>query len=111
MAKAATPVIIFYILYFFWLFTVTYLTPEVAILNYFTLAVTLFYFVFLREKGDILWFWLSAMIPVFITTFSFNNWQPKFDFGLIAYMPLWLPLAWGTTTVALRKFYLTTASQ
>ena|SRR3989344_3040895 len=109
MRTNTTPIIVFYILYFFWLFTVTYLTPEVTILNYFTIAVSIFYFLLLREKGDFFWFWLSALVPVLFAAISFVNWELKFDLDLVAFMPIWLPLAWGTTVVALRKFYIVIA--
>ena len=104
-----TPVLIFYILYFIWLFTVTYLTPEIMIVNYFTGGVALFYFIFLREKEDVLWFLIASLIPIIVTATDITSWQLSFNFGLVAYMPLWLPLAWGTTVVALRKFYISVA--
>ena len=107
--KNTTPIIIFYVMYFIWLFTVTYLTPEVKFLNYFTLGVTLFYFILLREKGDLLWFTVAAAIPVLMSSISFEKGSLKTEFQLIALMPIWLPLAWGTTVIALRKFYLVLA--
>src|SRR3989344_1668037 len=104
-----TPVLIFYILYFIWLFTVTYLTPEIMIVNYFTGGVALFYFIFLREKEDVLWFLIASLIPIIVTATDITSWQLSSNFGLVAYMPLWLPLAWGTTVVVLRKFYISVA--
>jgi hypothetical protein len=104
--KKENIIIIFYIIYFGWLFTVAFLTPSIDTLNYFTSIVTVIYFVFLKEKGDFIWFWISALVPLIIAAVSFSNWQFKFDSSLLYYTPLWLPLAWGTTIVALRKFYI-----
>jgi hypothetical protein len=103
--KKENIIVIFYVLYFSWLFTVAFLTPSTNILNYFTSVVTLFYFLFLRGKGDFSWFWISALFPLFFAAFSLAHWQIKFEPTLLYYTPLWLPLAWGTTIVALRKFY------
>ncbi len=104
--KKENIIISFYVVYFGWLFTVAFLTPSVTILNYFTATVAVLYFVLLREKGDIVWFWISALIPLLVAATSFGNWQFSFDFNLLYYTPLWLPLAWGTTIVALRKFFI-----
>ncbi len=104
--KKDTPIIVFYVLYFSWLLTVTYLTPETTILNFFTLGVALFYFIFLREKGDLAWFWFGAVIPLIFASLTFVDWSLKFDISFLTYMPPWLPIAWGTTFVALRKFYI-----
>lgn len=107
--KNTTPIIIFYIVYFLWLFTVTYLTPEVMFLNYFTGGVTILYFLLLREKGDLFWFSVSALIPMLMAAISWEKGSLKTDINLVYLMPMWLPLAWGTTVIALRKFYLVLA--
>lgn len=111
MVKTTTPVIVFYILYFVWLFGITYLTPELNLLNYFSGGVVLFYFIFLREKGDMSWFLFSCLVPIVFTVFSLKHWQFKFDLDALKFMPIYLPLAWGTTVVALRKFYTVITSQ
>lgn len=103
--KKVNIIVIFYILYFSWLFTVAFLTPSINTLNYFTSFVAVFYFLLLRQEGDLFWFWASAAIPLILSLTSFSNWQFKFDLEMIKFVPLWLPLAWGTTVVALRKFY------
>ena len=99
-------VIIFYVLYFSWLFAVTYLTQDIKILNYYTVIVAGFYFLFLRERGDFLWFTGGIVLSVLLSITSYKNFQIKFDTGIIAYIPIWLPMAWGTTIIALRKFVL-----
>src|SRR4030042_2521025 len=104
--KKENIIIIFYVIYFSWLFTVAFLTPSVNILNYFTSFVSVIYLIFLRENGDLFWFCMSALIPLFFAAVTFSNWQFKFEAGMLNYLPLWLPLAWGTTIVALRKFYI-----
>jgi len=104
--KKETLIIIFYILYFFWLFLITYLTAEAKILTYFSIGTVIFYFSFLKEGGDLLWFLLGLSIPLLLASISFKNWVPVFDFDILLLMPVWLPLAWGTTFVALRKLYL-----
>lgn len=105
MKKETVPIVVFYILYFVWIFTVVYLTTQTTILNYFSIGVVLFYFLFLREKGDFIWFAAAFMIPLAITAFSVEKGLPEFSPKLILFMPPWLPLAWGTTIIALRKFY------
>lgn len=104
--KKENVIIIFYVMYFTWLFTVVFLTPSLNILNYFTASVTIFYFFLLREKGDLGWFWSAALIPLIIAVVSFNKWQFSFDIDMIYFTPLWLPLSFGITVVALRKFYI-----
>jgi len=104
--KKETLIIVFYVLYFLWLFLITYLTKYADILNYYTIGVIAFYFLFLREKGDFGWFTLGIIASVLITITHIGGFQIKFDTPAIALIPLWLPLAWGTTLVALRKFFV-----
>ncbi len=104
--KKENIIILFYFLYFSWLFTIAFLTPTVKSLNYFTIIVSFFYFIFLREKGDFFYYLFACLIPMFFAIFSFNKIQPVFLVNNLKYVPLWLPLAWGITIVALRKFYL-----
>ncbi|KKQ75058.1 MAG: hypothetical protein US96_C0018G0030 [Candidatus Woesebacteria bacterium GW2011_GWB1_38_5b] len=104
--KKETTIVLFYILYFGWLFTVIFLTQEVKIVNYFTAVITLFYFIFLRERSDILWFFLGGILVLFLSGFSFTRFKANFDKEEVKLVPYWLPMAWGTTFVALRKLYL-----
>ncbi len=104
--KKETLIIIFYSLYFIWLLCITFLTGNTQILNYFSIVVVLFYFAFLREKGDLWWFWFGALIPLLIGMAFTPKFQPKLDLTILTYTPAWLPLAWGTTFVALRKFFI-----
>jgi hypothetical protein len=104
--KKETLIITFYVLYFGWLFTIAFLTQDPQLLNYFTGFVALFYFIFLREPGDNWWFTAGFIVAIIIGAASFVGFQFKFDFLLIKNMPLWLPVAWGTTFAALRKFYI-----
>jgi hypothetical protein len=103
--KKETAIILFYFLYFFWLFAVTYLLFNILILNYFTVFVALFYLIFLREKGDIVWFIFASFIPILFSFFTFSGWQVNFYADNLRFFPPWLALAWGTTIVALRKLY------
>lgn len=103
--KKETLIIIFYVLYFSWLFAITFLSLSTRTLNIFTATVAFFYILFLREKGDLIWFWVAGLVPVFFTVFSLSNWQPKLDLRLLIYLPPWIPMAWGSTVVALRKFF------
>lgn len=106
MKRKENIIVAFYVIYFSWLFTVAFMTPSMDILNYFTITVALFYFIFLKEKGDLILFWSFALLPIIIAATTFSQFQLKFESGIIQYTPLWLPLAWGTTAVALRKFYI-----
>lgn len=103
--------VIFYILYFAWLFTITYLNTNTALINYFTFFVAAFYLFFLKEEWDFLIFVFSGLIPVVQTILGFSKWEMDYSPELLSYMPLWLPIAWGTTVVALRKLYLSLANK
>jgi hypothetical protein len=103
--KKETAILLFYVLYFIWLFTVTYLTFNTPILNLFTAFVSIFYLIFLREKGDFWWFFLAAAIPIIVSCFTITGWYINFSTDNLKYFPPWLSLAWATTIVALRKLY------
>lgn len=104
--KKETLIIFFYVLYFGWLFTVTYLTPNALWISYFVLAVVFFYFVFLREKGDVIVFLIAFLLALAFRALTLSLTSFSFDLNLIISTPFWLPTAWGITAVALRKFYL-----
>lgn len=104
--KKEKSIVIFYILYFGWLFTLVTLTVDVTLQNYFSLAIAMFYFIFLRDYWDPLWFTLAALLLVGGTVLTFDQWRFAFDMEVLSQIPLWLPLAWGTTAVALRKFFV-----
>lgn len=104
--KKQTLLVIFYILYFSWLLTVTYLTNETMILNYFTAIVILFYLVFLREKNDVYLFILVSIVTLLGANSAFSEWPLNIDVERIVNTPPWLPIAWGTTVLALRKLYI-----
>lgn len=104
--KKQTLLVIFYILYFAWLFTVTYLTKETMILNYFTSAVILFYLIFLREKNDVYLFILVSVVVLLGANSAFSEWPLNIDIDKLLNTPPWLPIAWGTTVLALRKLYI-----
>ncbi len=97
-------IVIFYILYFTWLFTITYLTRNIIFINYFSIFVTLVYFIFLREKNDIVWFLASGVLSIILTFFVLNNMTLPANYFDLNTVPLWLPLAWGITAVTLKKF-------
>jgi len=103
--KKETLIILFYILYFAWLFTVTYLSPNTVNINYFTLFVVFFYFVFLREEWDLIWFIVASSIALIGQNSLFSEIGEK-NFDQISQIPFWLPLSWGTTVLALRKFFI-----
>jgi hypothetical protein len=87
-------IIIFYSMYFVWVFTITFLTTDQQILDYFTLAILLIYITFMREPYDALFFGLVSVIPLYLNREE------------IQYTPLWIPIAWGTTAIVLRKFFV-----
>ncbi len=104
--KKENLIIIFYSLYFTWLLTVVFLTQDQRILDLFTITIAIFYFIFLREKGDLLWFWVAAFIPLIYALTPFSQGPLRFNIQNLYYFPAWLPIAWGTTSVALRKFFI-----
>lgn len=103
--KKESLIIIFYIVYFGWLLVVTFLNLNVDLLNIFTSFVALFYLIFLRQDEDLFWFILSACVPVVFAITIIKGFSIKFEITQIQFLPLWLPIAWGTTIVALRKFF------
>ena len=109
--KKENLIVVFYVLYFVWLFIVTYLTPDLAILNYFTLGVAFFYFIFLRSDNDLLLFAFGSLIPILFVVLGVGNPQLKLDFSAIKDTPIWLPIAWGTTFVTLRKLFVLVARE
>ena len=109
--KKENLIVIFYVLYFAWLFTVTYLTPEPPILNYFTLGVAAFYFIFLRGENDLFWFLLGSSVAFAIVILGIGSGRFQLNFSAIKDTPIWLPIAWGTTFVTLRKLFVLVARE
>ena len=103
--KKDTLIVIFYIFYFSWLFTLTYLSTDTLINNYFTLFVVVFYFIFLREEWDIVWFIVASSVAIIARNSLFSEIYGV-DYKSFESIPFWLPLAWGTTILALRKFFI-----
>jgi len=103
--KRINLIVIFYVLYFTWLFLLAYLWPDTKTLTYFLLSVIVFYFLFLREHTDIIIFVIVAFASFFITkTLAYDPGFADVGFPELG-VPYW-PLAWGITTLAVRKFYL-----
>jgi hypothetical protein len=101
-----TLIVTFYIIYFVWLLTVTYISADTHLLNLFTLGVIMFYFLFLKEKGDVVWFAATFLGAILGKISMVQDGKFSFDMLSLATLPPWLPVAWGTTVVALRKFFL-----
>lgn len=99
-------IIAFYFLYFSWLLTIIFISPRVIILNYFTALVTLVYFLTIRESDDFWWFAGGFLISVVLTIISFSGFRIKYEPSNVKFLAPWLPVAWGTTFVSLRKIYL-----
>ena len=97
---------IFYILYFSWLLTITYLTRDLLLINYFSILVTGFYFLLLREKYDGILFFAAAFVSIILTFFVLENMSLPNDYFDLSQVPLWLPAAWGITVISLKKFGL-----
>ncbi|MFC1649853.1 hypothetical protein ACFL2C_04045 [Patescibacteria group bacterium] len=103
--KKQSALTVFYVAYFFWLFMIVFLSRAKDILGYFVILVLIFYFVFLRDKWDLLVFFatVSAYYLYRVVTITFDT--ISYDLELIPEIPLWIPLSWGTTIIALKKFY------
>lgn len=104
--KKERSIVIFYILYFGWLFTLVTLTVDVTLQNYFSILIAVFYFVFLREYLDPLLFSAAAIILILVTVVIYDGSVFSIDMEVLKQLPVWLPIAWGTTAVALRKFFI-----
>jgi len=97
--------IIFYILYFSWLFTITILGTNNLHNNIFSLIVIFFYFIFLKENNDELFFIASFIFPFLLNTNLFHEqFSNPSKYSLLS--PFWIPFMWGTTILALRKLFL-----
>jgi hypothetical protein len=103
--KEERAVVVFYILYFGWLFTLTTLTVDVALQNYFALFVVIFYFIFLRDYWDPIIFTVVSILAVIFSVTDFGPAPFTINYESLKVMPIWHPLSWGTTAVALKKFY------
>jgi hypothetical protein len=104
MRKDVT-ITLFYGMYFTWLFIYTTLSPKEVYLNYFTLAIVVFYFIFLREKWDLVWFVATIALTLYLRPELYAQVQSTPNYEALLYSPLWLPLGWATTVVALRKLF------
>jgi hypothetical protein len=104
--KKETYIVIFYILYFAWLFSLVYLTPRETLLNWFATGIIFFYFTFLKEDGDLVWFAATFLGTIMGKISSVERGHLLFNTEVISSIPIWLPIAWGTTIVALRKFFV-----
>jgi hypothetical protein len=103
--KKETALVIFYVLYFAWLLVITYFSRDTAFINYFTLGVAFFYFVFLREPGDIFIF-LAVITGMYLfKVYSVETQEFMLDYETLSTIPAWIPLAWGTSAIALKKLY------
>ena len=102
--KRETYLVSFYVLYFGWLTVVTFFSPATILLNYFTGAIIIFYFLFLKEKWDLIIFSASSLLSFLTPSMTLNDWK-TFSQLPIMEIPFWLPFAWGTTVIALRKLY------
>jgi len=87
-------IIIFYLLYFGWLFTITFLSADERVLDYYAITIILLYFAFMREPWDAIVFGLFSLIPLYMNRET------------VQFTALWIPIAWGTTAIALRKFFV-----
>lgn len=103
--KRINLIVVFYVLYFTWLFLLAYLWPNTKVLAYFLLGIVFFYFLLLRERTDLILFVLVAVASFLIG--KHLAYDPGFaNIGIPQLgIPYW-PLAWGITTLAVRKFYL-----
>lgn len=93
-------------MYFIWLTVITFISPDIKLLNIFSIGIVVFYFMFLQEKWDWFFFLLGSLAIVMSIIGQFKNWDLIMDYHKLQAIPLWFPMAWGTTAVALRKFYV-----
>lgn len=102
--KVETKIIFFYVLFFTWLYVITFLTNKDLYLNLFTSLVVAIYFTILRQRGDIEIFIISMVIPILITVFPVSNMRISFQPQLALYLPVWHMFAWGIVIVSLKRF-------
>jgi len=103
--KHINVIIIFYVIYFSWLFLLTYLWPDQRILTFFLIIILIFYFALLYEKYD-LWLFLAVLLGSYLIGVKFEITPLFYESG---YPPLGLPYwpaAWALTSLAMRKFFL-----
>ncbi len=103
-SKKESLIIVFYVMYFSWLFAIVFLTQDLKILNLFAILTVIFYFIFLKTRGDFLFFLIGFLIPILVSAITLSKSQENFNFSFVLEIPIWLPLAWGTTVIALKRF-------
>jgi hypothetical protein len=104
--KKDKAIIVFYLAYVIWLFVLIFLSPNTTLLTYFTGIILAFYLVFLSNFWDIAWLTAGIIVFLILTTVKINGFVITFDKLLLANIPLWVYLAWGTTIVSLRRFFI-----
>ena len=105
MRRKINLIVVFYIIYFTWLFLIAYLWTNIQLLTYLLLAIIFFYFLFLREKVDIIIFLIVSIASYLIGKhLAYDSGFAEIGYPSLG-IPYW-PLAWGITTLAVRKFYL-----
>lgn len=104
--KKESLLVVFYVLYFTWLLVITYISPQTSIINAFSIFVVLFYFLFLRVKGDIMYFWIGTILPALITVFTISGFSISVSLEKLSTLPFWIFIIWGTTFIALRRIYI-----
>lgn len=103
--KKQNALTVFYVAYFVWLFAIVFLSRAQEILGYFVIIVLAFYLLLLRDKWDVLVLFATVSIYYLIDITTLSMETISYDFGSISASSLWLPLTWGTTVLALKKFY------
>jgi len=109
--KKQNALTVFYIVYFLWLFAVVFLTRAQEALGYFVVIVVVFYFVFLKDKWDILLFLATVALFYLSRVVSVSFDSLSYDVEAFRQAPFWIPLSWGVTALALKKFYTITTAK
>ena len=98
-------ILIFYPAYFLWLIIVIVLSPYPDILTVFLGILTVFYFYFLREKWDYLFFFSGILYAFLIMKVVLINWHINFVENTNSLFYPWL-ISWGISVLSFRKIFV-----
>jgi hypothetical protein len=99
--KAHLSFIVFFII---WLTTISFLWKYSFFLTLLLLAISILYFVFLKKANEYYYFIVAAITgPIGEAIVSKSGlWTYAGD--TVLGIPYWLPLAWGITAVAIKRY-------
>jgi hypothetical protein len=95
---------VFVLAFALWLILISNLWPNPTLLLLILIILISIYFIFLKEKNDIVYFLIAAIFgPIgeaIVSASGLWKYYGQTVFGV----PYWLPLAWGITAIMIKRF-------